>query len=70
MGLEEILPFEQVSADLAGQIAGDLDRVGRPIGRCDPMIAAIALTSLYYTSPKPMLHKKVAEKNGGRNRPD
>ena len=27
-----------------GQIAGDLDRVGRPIGRCDPMIAAIALT--------------------------
>lgn len=44
IGLEEILPFEQVAADLAGQIAGDLDRVGRPIGRCDPMIAAVALT--------------------------
>jgi tRNA(fMet)-specific endonuclease VapC len=41
---EEILPFEQDAADLAGQIAGDLDRVGRPIGRCDPMIAAVAIT--------------------------
>jgi len=41
---EEILVFDQVSADLAGQIAGDLDRVGRPIGRCDPMIAAVAIT--------------------------
>src|SRR4051812_18683125 len=40
---EEILPFDQAAADLAGQIAGDLDRVGRPIGRCDPMIAALAL---------------------------
>jgi predicted nucleic acid-binding protein len=41
---EEILPFDQDAADLAGQIAGDLDRVGRPIGRCDPMIAAVAIT--------------------------
>ena len=41
---EQILFFDQAAADLAGQIAGDLDRVGRPIGRCDPMIAAIALT--------------------------
>ena len=41
---EEILLFDQAAADLAGQIAGDLDRVGRPIGRCDPMIAAVALT--------------------------
>jgi tRNA(fMet)-specific endonuclease VapC len=40
---EEVLLFEQDAADLAGQIAGDLDRVGRPIGRCDPMIAAIAI---------------------------
>jgi tRNA(fMet)-specific endonuclease VapC len=40
---EEVLLFEQNAADLAGQIAGDLDRVGRPIGRCDPMIAAIAI---------------------------
>jgi tRNA(fMet)-specific endonuclease VapC len=41
---EEILPFDQDAADLAGQIAGDLDNVGRPIGRCDPMIAAVAIT--------------------------
>ncbi len=40
---EEILLFDQDAADLAGQIAGDLDRVGRPIGRCDPMVAAIAI---------------------------
>ncbi len=40
---EEILLFNQPCADLAGQITGDLDRVGRPVGRCDPMIAAIAL---------------------------
>ncbi len=41
---EEILLFDQAAADLAGHIAGDLDRVGRPIGRCDPMIAALAIT--------------------------
>ena len=41
---EEVLLFDQATAELAGQIAGDLDRVGRPIGRCDPMIAAIAIT--------------------------
>jgi tRNA(fMet)-specific endonuclease VapC len=41
---EEVLLFDQNAADLAGQIAGDLDRVGRPIGRCDPMIAALAIT--------------------------
>ncbi len=43
IALEEILPFDQAAADLAGQIAGDLDRSGKPIGRCDPMIAAVAL---------------------------
>jgi predicted nucleic acid-binding protein len=42
---EEVLLFNQAAADLAGQIAGDLDRVGRPIGRCDPMVAAIAITN-------------------------
>lgn len=40
---EEILPFDQGAADLAGLIAGNLDHVGRPIGRCDPMIAAVAI---------------------------
>jgi predicted nucleic acid-binding protein len=41
---EEILSFDQLAAELAGQIAGDLDRIGQPIGRADPMVAAIALT--------------------------
>jgi tRNA(fMet)-specific endonuclease VapC len=40
---EEILPFDQPTAELAGRIAGDLERVGQPIGTADPMIAAIAL---------------------------
>jgi tRNA(fMet)-specific endonuclease VapC len=40
---EEILLFDQDAADLAGLVAGDLDRVGRPIGRCDSMIAAVAI---------------------------
>jgi predicted nucleic acid-binding protein len=40
----EILPFDQPAAELAGRIAGDLERAGRPIGVADPMIAAIALT--------------------------
>jgi tRNA(fMet)-specific endonuclease VapC len=40
---EEILFFEQPTAELAGRIAGDFDRTGQPIGRSDPMIAAIAL---------------------------
>ena len=41
---EEVLILDEAAADLAGRIAGDLDRVGRPIGRCDPMIAAVAIT--------------------------
>ena len=40
----ELLPLDQAAAELAGRIAGDLERVGRPIGLADPMIAAIALT--------------------------
>jgi tRNA(fMet)-specific endonuclease VapC len=40
---DEVLILDQAAADLAGQIAGELDRHGRPIGRCDPMIAAVAL---------------------------
>ncbi len=41
---EEVLPFEESAAELAGRIAGDLERIGQPIGVADPMIAAIALT--------------------------
>lgn len=36
---EEILPFDEPVAELAGLIAGELER----IGHADPMIAAIAL---------------------------
>src|SRR5512135_2289282 len=36
-------PFDQGAAELAGRIEGELERVGRPVGRADPMVAAIAL---------------------------
>src|SRR5436190_1248519 len=41
---EEVSPFDQAAAELAGRIAGELERIGQPIGLADPMIAAIALT--------------------------
>jgi tRNA(fMet)-specific endonuclease VapC len=44
VAFEKVLLFDESAAELAGRITGDLDRVGRPIGRCDPMIAAIAIT--------------------------
>jgi len=40
---EEVISFEHPAAELAGRIAGDLDRTGQTIGKADPMIAAIAL---------------------------
>jgi tRNA(fMet)-specific endonuclease VapC len=40
---EEVLIFDQPASELAGKIAGQLDRVGRSIGVTDPMIAAIAI---------------------------
>lgn len=43
IAFEEILSFDQPAAELAGRIAGDLDRAGQPIGRADPMIAALTL---------------------------
>jgi predicted nucleic acid-binding protein len=39
----EILAFDRQSAELAGRIAADLERTGQPIGRADPMIAALAI---------------------------
>lgn len=44
MATEEVVPFGQTAAELAGIISGDLERTGRPIGLADTMIAAIALT--------------------------
>ena len=40
---EEVIPFDQADAELAGKIAGELQRVGRPVGVADPMIAATAI---------------------------
>jgi tRNA(fMet)-specific endonuclease VapC len=40
---EEVLPFDKPTGKLAGEISGDLERTGQPIGTADPMIAAIAL---------------------------
>jgi tRNA(fMet)-specific endonuclease VapC len=41
----EILTFDLKSAELAGRIYAELERTGQPIGRADPMIAAIAIQS-------------------------
>ncbi|MBI3465911.1 MAG: PIN domain-containing protein [Planctomycetes bacterium] len=40
---DEVLPLDLPSAEIAGQIFGDLERIGQPIGRADPMIAGIAI---------------------------
>ncbi len=39
----EVIPFEQNCSILAGRMFADLERVGQPIGKADPMIAAIAV---------------------------
>ncbi|MGE0084838.1 MAG: type II toxin-antitoxin system VapC family toxin [Desulfococcaceae bacterium] len=39
----EILTLNVKSAEIAGRIYADLERTGQPVGRADPMIAAIAL---------------------------
>ena len=39
----DVLTLDLASAELAGRIYADLERTGQPIGRADPMIAAIAI---------------------------
>jgi tRNA(fMet)-specific endonuclease VapC len=39
----EVLSFDTAEAELAGRIAGELERTGRPIGAADTMIAATAI---------------------------
>ncbi len=39
----ELLTLDLAGAELAGRIYADLERTGQPIGRADPMIAAIAI---------------------------
>lgn len=41
--LIELLTLDRDGAELAGRIYADLERTGQPIGRADPMIAAITL---------------------------
>jgi tRNA(fMet)-specific endonuclease VapC len=43
LATEEVIAFDEGDGDLAGRIAGELERQGRPIGTADSMIAAIAL---------------------------
>jgi tRNA(fMet)-specific endonuclease VapC len=43
LSLEEVLVFDIPAAELGGRIFADLERNGQPIGRADPMIAAIAI---------------------------
>ena len=43
LSAEEVLAFNRETAQIAGRIYGELERTGRPIGRADPMVAAIAL---------------------------
>ncbi|WP_165226502.1 PIN domain-containing protein [Aquisphaera insulae] len=40
---EEVLTLSISTSELAGRIFADLELAGRPIGRIDPMIAAIAI---------------------------
>jgi tRNA(fMet)-specific endonuclease VapC len=40
---EEVLTLDERSSELAGRIYADLERTGQPIGRADPMIAAITI---------------------------
>jgi tRNA(fMet)-specific endonuclease VapC len=39
----EVLSFDAAEAELAGRIAGELERTGRPIGLADSIIAAVAI---------------------------
>lgn len=39
----ELLTLNLPASEMAGRIYADLERTGQPIGRADPMIAAIAL---------------------------
>lgn len=40
---EEVINLDRQTAGLPGRITGELERIGRPIGLADPMIAATAI---------------------------
>jgi tRNA(fMet)-specific endonuclease VapC len=39
----EVIPFDENCSVIAGRMFAGLERVGQPIGKADPMIAAIAI---------------------------
>jgi tRNA(fMet)-specific endonuclease VapC len=41
--LIEVISFDENCSVIAGRMFADLERVGQPIGKADPMIAAIAI---------------------------
>ncbi len=43
VAVDDILELDESAAELAGRIAGGLDRVGQPIGTAAPLIAATAI---------------------------
>lgn len=43
LGRMEVLALDAAAAEHAGRIYGDLERLGQPIGRADPMIAGVAI---------------------------
>jgi len=58
----EVLPFDQHEAELAGRIAGELHRLGRPIEMADTMIAATAIThGLELVTGNTAHHQKVQQ---------
>lgn len=46
----EVLPLDSTAARLAGQIYGELERIGQGIGWADCLIAGIALSLLPYSA--------------------
>jgi tRNA(fMet)-specific endonuclease VapC len=52
----EILTLDIKSAERGGRIYADLERTGQPIGRCDPMIAGIAIENDLILSTGNMEH--------------
>ncbi len=60
----EILTLNLKSAELTGRIYADLERTGQPIGRADPMIAAIALENNLVLVTGNMRHYQRIQKLG------
>jgi tRNA(fMet)-specific endonuclease VapC len=60
----DILTLTTKSAELAGRIYADLERTGQPIGRADPIIAAIAITQNMLLATGNTKHYKCIQRLG------